>query len=72
MASTPCINVCVIDQPSKICIGCGRTLDEIAGWGRMGELDRKGLMATLPERMKDLTARKRARVRPSERRRQAV
>ena len=69
MASTPCINVCVIDQPSKICIGCGRTLDEIATWGSMGELERKSVMATLPERMKDLSARGRERVRPSERRR---
>lgn len=69
MASTPCINVCVIDQPSKICIGCGRTLDEIAAWGSLGEPERKSIMATLPERMKALTARGRERVRPSERRR---
>ncbi|MGH8188620.1 MAG: DUF1289 domain-containing protein, partial [Steroidobacteraceae bacterium] len=31
---SPCIKVCVLDAES-ICIGCGRTIDEIAGWSRM-------------------------------------
>jgi predicted Fe-S protein YdhL (DUF1289 family) len=31
---SPCINVCVLDD-RNVCQGCRRTIDEIAGWGRM-------------------------------------
>jgi uncharacterized protein len=31
---SPCIKVCVLDAES-VCIGCGRTIDEIAGWSGM-------------------------------------
>ena len=67
--ASPCINVCVIDQTSKICIGCGRTLTEIAAWGGLNLAACKDVMKLLPERMKGLTARGRERVRPSARRR---
>jgi predicted Fe-S protein YdhL (DUF1289 family) len=30
--ASPCINLCVIDEPTGLCAGCFRTLDEIAGW----------------------------------------
>lgn len=29
---SPCINVCELDPRTDVCIGCGRTLDEIAEW----------------------------------------
>jgi uncharacterized protein len=31
---SPCINVCTLDH-AGICIGCGRSIDEIARWSRM-------------------------------------
>lgn len=31
---SPCIKVCKIDE-DQMCIGCGRTLSEIAAWSRM-------------------------------------
>ncbi len=49
--STPCIKVCAVSGQSGQCIGCGRTLREIAGWGRMSEPERLAIMAVLPERM---------------------
>ena len=52
-ASTPCIKVCVIDPVSKLCEGCGRTLAEIAQWGRLSEAERLAIMAVLPERLAD-------------------
>lgn len=52
MLSSPCIKVCVIDGAADICLGCGRTLPEIASWGRKTEEERLAVMATLPERMK--------------------
>jgi predicted Fe-S protein YdhL (DUF1289 family) len=55
--STPCIQVCVIDPRSALCIGCGRTLDEIAAWGGLDEPDRLAIMAGLQARV--LAARSR-------------
>ena len=48
--STPCINVCVIDPLSALCIGCGRTAAEIGAWMTMSEADRLAIMAGLAER----------------------
>ncbi len=48
--STPCIGVCVMDPASDLCLGCGRTLAEIAAWGTLVESERLAVMANLPER----------------------
>ena len=47
---TPCIKVCVVDGPTGLCLGCFRTLPEIAGWGALDEARRAEIMAELPER----------------------
>lgn len=49
--SSPCIDVCAMDAKSGLCAGCGRTLDEIAGWGAMEEARRHEIMAALPARL---------------------
>jgi len=48
---TPCIAVCIIDPKTSLCFGCGRTLPEIARWGRMDSAERQAVMAQLPARM---------------------
>ena len=53
MISTPCIKICVIDPVTKLCEGCGRTLTEIAQWGRLSEAERLAIMAALPKRLAD-------------------
>lgn len=40
-----------MDAPSGLCQGCGRTLDEIAGWAALAEPARLAVMAELPERL---------------------
>ncbi|MGA2042977.1 MAG: DUF1289 domain-containing protein [Roseiarcus sp.] len=50
-ASTPCVKTCVIDPASGLCIGCGRTLAEIAGWGGLDEQRRRAIMAGLDARL---------------------
>jgi predicted Fe-S protein YdhL (DUF1289 family) len=47
---TPCINVCVIDASTGLCAGCGRSLQEIAGWGAMTDSERQRIMRDLPAR----------------------
>jgi hypothetical protein len=49
---SPCIKVCEMDAASGLCIGCGRTLDEIARWGSMSDAGRSAIMAELPQRLK--------------------
>ena len=49
--STPCVQVCVIDPLSALCIGCGRTVKEITAWAAMSEAERLAVMARLGERL---------------------
>lgn len=48
---TPCIDICRIDPASRLCLGCARTLDEIAAWGGMSAEARRRVMAELPGRL---------------------
>jgi predicted Fe-S protein YdhL (DUF1289 family) len=44
--ASPCLNVCVLDA-TRSCIGCHRTLDEIARWGRMSAEEQWQVVARL-------------------------
>jgi hypothetical protein len=44
------MNVCVLDA-GRVCVGCRRTLDEIARWGRMSAAEQWAVLARL-ERMR--------------------
>ena len=55
---TPCIKVCVVDQETGFCVGCGRTRGEIGGWLDMSPETRREIMDLLPERVSTLTRRK--------------
>ena len=48
--ATPCVKVCVVDGDSGLCLGCFRTLGEIAAWGSLGDEARAAVMAELPGR----------------------
>jgi hypothetical protein len=48
--ATPCIKVCMVDGASGLCLGCYRTLPEIAGWGRLEADERAAIMAGLSSR----------------------
>ena len=37
---SPCVQICQIEPTTSVCHGCGRTLDEIAGWGSMTEAEK--------------------------------
>ena len=43
IVSTPCIGVCRLDR-DNLCMGCRRTLGEIAAWSRLDESERLRLM----------------------------
>jgi len=48
--ASPCIKVCFVDGKSGLCLGCFRTLNEIARWQRLDEDDRTRIIAELPSR----------------------
>jgi uncharacterized protein len=48
--ASPCIKVCCVEPGSGLCLGCYRTLPEIAQWGRLSGAERERIMAELPAR----------------------
>ncbi len=48
--STPCINICVIEPATRLCLGCLRSIDEISRWGSMSEAERRRIMQDLHRR----------------------
>ncbi|MGR6805170.1 DUF1289 domain-containing protein [Sphaerotilus natans] len=48
--ASPCINVCRLDAGSGLCVGCLRTLDEIAAWSRLDDAARAAILDLLPAR----------------------
>jgi predicted Fe-S protein YdhL (DUF1289 family) len=51
---TPCINVCLLDAEFGLCVACGRTLEEIAGWASITDRERRAIMVLLPARLESL------------------
>ena len=48
--TTPCVAVCQIDPNNGLCLGCYRTLKEIAQWGKFSEPQRQALLSDLQRR----------------------
>lgn len=55
---SPCVKVCMIHPAEGLCIGCLRTLDEIARWRDMSADERRGVMEALPARAPRLRKRR--------------
>jgi len=43
-----------MDPSRDLCLGCRRTLDEIARWGMMNDQERERILAELPRRSLDV------------------
>ena len=48
---TPCIKICTLEARSGLCLGCGRTVDEIAAWSGMSAAERRRIMGELAARL---------------------
>ncbi|MFK7791773.1 MAG: DUF1289 domain-containing protein [Devosiaceae bacterium] len=59
-AVSPCLQICRIDPLLRLCLGCGRTLDEIGRWSKLTNLQRRQVMGQLPDRMKHLGPQRKA------------
>lgn len=47
---SPCTQVCRIDSATGLCLGCKRTLDEIADWPILSRADKLKLLDQLKTR----------------------
>lgn len=55
---SPCVQVCVVHPVERICVGCLRTIDEIASWSKMTAAERAEIRALLPGRAPRLQRRR--------------
>lgn len=54
---SPCVDVCRMNPATGWCEGCLRTIDEIAGWSTMTDLQKRAVWKLLPQR-RDAAARR--------------
>ncbi|WP_428669440.1 DUF1289 domain-containing protein [Reyranella sp.] len=47
---SPCKSICIMDSRSNLCLGCKRTIDEIARWSMMNDDERRTIVASLKAR----------------------
>lgn len=55
---SPCKKLCAIHPEERLCVGCLRTLAEIAGWQAMTPAQRSAVIADLPFRAPRLARRR--------------
>lgn len=41
---SPCRKLCALDPATRVCTGCGRSLDEIARWGGMSDDEKRAVL----------------------------
>lgn len=48
--SSPCVKLCQLDPVTRLCLGCGRSLDQIGRWSSLSEAERRAIIARLAGR----------------------
>jgi len=48
--ASPCRGICKIDEPSQLCSGCLRDIDEITRWRRMGDDEKLAVLSACLDR----------------------
>ena len=48
--ASPCTSVCRMDDASGLCVGCLRTIDEIAAWSVLDDGERRAVLAAIDRR----------------------
>lgn len=59
---SPCVKICVIHPEERLCVGCLRSIEEIATWSRLSPEERRAIMADLPARAPKLAKRRGGRM----------
>jgi len=59
--ANPCVQICVRDNDDGVCLGCGRTAQEINNWLNISRAEREAIIPLLDERIEQLPAPRRQR-----------
>ena len=51
--ASPCVGVCSIDRETRFCLGCWRSMEEIAHWSRYDDPKRLAVIETLRQRQSE-------------------
>lgn len=43
LTDTPCIGVCSTSLGDEVCIGCGRTFDEVIQWNTLSDEEKRNI-----------------------------
>ncbi|MCG8536311.1 MAG: DUF1289 domain-containing protein [Pseudomonadales bacterium] len=54
--TSPCVRNCCLN-PDDVCIGCGRTLEEIKSWTSYSDAEKKRILQEAEQRLTTLTNR---------------
>jgi predicted Fe-S protein YdhL (DUF1289 family) len=53
---SPCVKICTYDPARGVCLGCGRTLEEISAWSSMTQSERRVATAKAQERLRQTSS----------------
>lgn len=53
MIPSPCNKICTLNE-KNVCVGCGRTRNEIASWTQLSEGEKKRVVSLAKERLATL------------------
>jgi predicted Fe-S protein YdhL (DUF1289 family) len=56
---SPCLGICLMDPRTRTCRGCLRTIEEIAGWYRASNAEKRAILKRLEQRRAALPERPR-------------
>ena len=48
--ASPCLGICLMNPRTRMCCGCLRTIEEIAGWYGASPSEKRAILAGLAER----------------------
>ena len=47
---SPCVEICQLDPVSGMCLGCFRTMDEIASWIELTDIEKQNVLLNAQKR----------------------
>jgi len=47
---SPCVEICQLDPVSGMCLGCFRTMDEIASWIELTDIEKQSVLLNAQKR----------------------
>ena len=54
--ASPCVSICELDASGQVCVGCGRSLQEIGEWSAAGSARRWQIVEAAAQRRKRIAA----------------